>query len=181
MKPASRLVALRRYLLLTVVLAAALCLWLFNRPLGTRAVEVTLSALEEMLIVIPPIFIILGLLDVWVPREQMIRFMGEGSGARGAVLAFILGSAAAGPLYGAFPVAQVFLKKGASMRNVLILLGAWSTTKIPLLMFELSNLGLRFTMTRLAVDLAGIPLIAWLVERFLGDTDRNEIQHKATT
>jgi hypothetical protein len=42
-----------------------------------------------------------------------------------------------------FPVAQVLLKKGASRRNVLVLLGAWSTTKIPMLMFEYANLGAR--------------------------------------
>jgi len=32
----------------------------------------------------------------------------------------------------------------------LALLGAWSTTKIPMLMFEYANLGARFTFTRLA-------------------------------
>ena len=35
---------------------------------------------KTMLLVIPPIFILLGLLDVWVPREKMIRYMGTGSG-----------------------------------------------------------------------------------------------------
>jgi uncharacterized membrane protein YraQ (UPF0718 family) len=82
-------------------------------------------------------------------------------------------------LYAAFPVAQVLLKKGASMRNVLILIGAWSTTKIPMLMFELTNMGTRFTVTRLVVDLAGILLIALLLERFMKDTDRDEILAKA--
>ena len=105
--------------------------------------------------------------------------MGEGSGLRGILLAFLLGSAAAGPLYAAFPVAQVLLKKGASMRNVFILLGAWSTTKIPMLMFELTNMGARFTLTRLIVDLAGILLIALALERFVSDKDRQEVLEKA--
>ena len=129
-----------------MTLAATLALWIVNRPLGEKAVTGTLASLKEMLFVLPPIFIILGLLDVWVPREKMVKFLGEGSGIRGTLIAFVLGSAAAGPLYGAFPVAQVLLKKGASMRNVLVLLGAWSTTKIPMLMFEYANLGARFTL-----------------------------------
>ena len=174
-----RLAAVRTWLLLAVTLAATLALWIVNRPLGEKAVTGTLASLKEMLFVLPPIFIILGLLDVWVPREKMVKFLGEGSGIRGTLIAFVLGSAAAGPLYGAFPVAQVLLKKGASMRNVLVLLGAWSTTKIPMLMFEYANLGARFTLTRLAMDLVGIAAIAWLMDRLLGTPDREEIRAKA--
>ena len=42
--------------------------------------------LLEMASVLPPIFILLGLLDVWVERETMVRYMGEGSGLKGAAL-----------------------------------------------------------------------------------------------
>jgi len=170
---------LKGWWLLAAALLAALALWLFDHGRGMKAAETTLYSLKEMLLILPPIFIILGLLDVWVPRERMIRYMGPGSGIRGVLLAFFLGSAAAGPLYGAFPVAQVLLKKGASIRNVLILIGAWSTTKIPLLMFEYASMGARFTLTRLAVDLPGIALIAWLLERFMREEDRREILEKA--
>jgi uncharacterized membrane protein YraQ (UPF0718 family) len=179
LKTARRFGLLRRYLLLALAIGGGLALWLANREAGFRAAADTLSNLKEMLLVLPPIFIILGLLDVWVPRERMIRLMGEGSAWRGILLAFFLGSAAAGPLYAAFPVAQVLLNKGASMRNVLILLGAWSTTKIPMLMFELTSMGARFTLTRLVIDLAGILIIALLLERFMKDTDRDEILAKA--
>jgi uncharacterized membrane protein YraQ (UPF0718 family) len=174
-----RFAAVRTWLLFAVTLAATLALWIVSRPLGAKAVTGTLASLKEMLFVLPPIFIILGLLDVWVPREKMVKFLGEGSGIRGVLIAFVLGSAAAGPLYGAFPVSQVLLKKGASMRNVLVLLGAWSTTKIPMLMFEYANLGARFTFTRLAMDLVGIAGIAWLMDRLLGTRDREEIKAKA--
>jgi len=51
----------------------------------------------------------------------------------------LMGSAAAGPLYAAFPVAEVMISKGASMFNVMVFLGAWSTTKIPLFMFEMAT------------------------------------------
>ena len=70
-----------------------------------------LGQTKTMLLVVPPIFIILGLLDVWVPRETMMRFMGPGSGPKGPLIAFALGSAAAGPLYGAFPIAAGPKKK----------------------------------------------------------------------
>ena len=116
-------------------LASALALGallLFSPPVGRKAAQITLFSFKEMLLVIPPIFVLLGLLDVWVPREKMVRFMGDKSGLLGIVLAVFIGSAAAGPLYGAFPVAAVFLRKGVKFTNLLIFLGAWSTTKIPM-------------------------------------------------
>lgn len=122
---------------------------------------------KTLILVLPPIFLLLGLMDVWVPREQMVKYMGAGSGVRGPILAFLLGSFAAGPLYGAFPFATVLMKKGASLLNILIFIGAWSTTKIPMLLFEISALGPRFALSRLAVDLVGIIIIAFAIKATL--------------
>jgi len=122
---------------------------------------------KTMLLVIPPVFILLGLLDVWVPRQQMIKYMGESAGIKGPILAFLLGSFAAGPLYGAFPFAAMLMKKGASLMNILIFIGAWSTTKIPMLLFEIAALGPRFALSRLAIDIVGIVVIAIAIQATL--------------
>ena len=105
--------------------------------------------------------------------------MGEGSGLRGVLLAFLLGSAAAGPLYAAFPVALVLLRKGSRFSNVLIFIGAWSTTKIPMLMFEASSLGWKFMLTRFAIDLVGIALIAWITGKVLSKKEIQSIRDMA--
>lgn len=154
-------------------------LTLVNRELGLKALSVTGFSLKEMLLVIPPVFILLGLLDVWVPRETMMKYMGEGSGIKGVVLAFLLGSAAAGPLYGAFPIAAVFMKKGVKLTNILVFLGAWSTTKIPMLLFEISALGAKFALTRLLVDIPGIILIAYLLSRLVSKEEVKRIYERA--
>ena len=39
-----------------------------TRAFGSAALTITLSSFREMLFVLPPIFVMLGLLDVWVPR-----------------------------------------------------------------------------------------------------------------
>jgi uncharacterized membrane protein YraQ (UPF0718 family) len=179
MRRPTRKQAVLRYVFFAAMVAVVGALWLVDHARGARAVDVALYSLKEMVLIIPPVFIILGLLDVWVPREMMVRFMGEESGLKGVVIAFVLGAAAAGPLYGAFPVAQVLLRKGSSFRNVIVFLGAWSTTKIPMLLFEAANMGLRFTVTRLAVDIVGIWLMALLIDRLLGEKDRREILAKA--
>ncbi len=122
---------LKRYRAFLISLGAFLILMALNFELGLKALSISTYSLKEMLLIIPPIFVLLGLLDVWVPRETMIRFMGEGSGLKGIVLAFLLGSAAAGPLYGAFPVAAVFMKKGVKFSNVMIFMAPGPRQKYP--------------------------------------------------
>ena len=119
-----------RYFIGTVIAVGILTI--FNLDLGMKFFSIAAYSFKEMALVIPPVFVLLGLLDIWVPREMMIKYMGEGSGFKGIILSIIIGSAAAGPLYGAFPVAAVFMKKGVKFTNILIFIGAWSTTKIPI-------------------------------------------------
>ena len=109
----------------------------------------------------------------------MIKYMGDNSGLVGILIAFFLGSAAAGPLYAAFPVAGVLLKKGSKLSNVFIMLGAWSTTKIPLILFEASALGFKFMIVRLGLDIVGIAIIAYFTERMLSKEEKEEIYQKA--
>ncbi len=102
----------------------------------------------------------------------MIKLMGEKSGYVGMLLAFLLGSAAAGPLYAAFPLAGVLLKKGSKLSNVLIFIGAWSTTKIPMLLFEYSAMGWKFTLIRFIINIPGIILIAYITEKLLSKKEK---------
>ncbi len=147
----------------------------FKPDIGLRAVEITAYSLKEMLTVIPPIFILLGLLDVWVSKDTMVKYMGENSGLKGIFLSMFIGSAAAGPLYGAFPIAAVFMKKGVSFTNVLIFIGAWSTTKIPMFLFEMTSLGTKFALTRLIMDIPGIVIIAYLLTILIPHHEKNTI------
>jgi uncharacterized membrane protein YraQ (UPF0718 family) len=144
-----------------------------DKGLGSRAIDTTMMTLKEMLFIIPPIFVLLGLLDTWVPKDTMVKYMGEGSGLKGILLSFFIGSAAAGPLYGAFPVAAVFMRKGVKFSNILIFIGAWSTTKIPMFLFELSALGAAFAITRLLVNIPGIIIIAYLLNSLVS---REEVE-----
>ena len=115
---------------------------------------------REMICMIPCIFILIGLLDVWIPGHWIQKHIGEESGFRGALFAVLLAMIQGGPLYGAFPIAHLLRKKGCSMRNVFIYLGAFSTLKIPMVLFEVSFLGWKFTLVRATVALPVFALIA---------------------
>lgn len=105
----------------------------------------------------------------------MVKYMGDDSGLVGIILSILLGSAAAGPLYGAFPVAAVFMKKGVKFSNILIFIGAWSTTKIPMFLFEAASLGNVFAITRLLIDIPGIIIIAYILQKLVSKKEIENI------
>ncbi|MGD9569160.1 MAG: permease [Sedimentibacter sp.] len=170
---------LKRYKFFILLALINIILLIFNPDIGNKSIQITKSNALEMLSILPPIFVLLGILDVWVKKETMIKYMGDNSGAVGVLIAFFLGSAAAGPLYAAFPVAVVLLKKGSKLSNVLIMIGAWSTTKIPMLLFEASSMGVKFMIIRFILDLFGIAIIAYSTEKLLSKEEKKEIYAKA--
>lgn len=138
--------------------------------------SLTVTALDSawfqfvsMLKIVPPIFLLIGLLDMWVPRETMIKLMGEKSGVVGILIALFIGTMSAGPLIAAFPVAQIMLKKGAKYSNVLFFLTVWASTKLPILFFQATALGLAYTIisnvTLLGVYLLGTIAIEKLMKK----------------
>jgi uncharacterized membrane protein YraQ (UPF0718 family) len=169
----------KRYRLFMIMLGLYGVLYFVEQSLFNASTSKAYNSMIEMVMVLPPVFILLGLLDVWVKRETMVKAMGKDSGLMGILLAFFLGSAAAGPLYAAFPVALTLLRKGSSFRNVLIMIGAWSTTKIPLLLFEAASMGLTFTVTRFLINIFGILGIAFISEKVLGHKELDEIHERA--
>lgn len=174
----------QRYSYALLMIGGLILLWCVNPEKGLSAIQTTTMSMKEMLTILPPIFVLLGLLDVWVPRELMIKYMGKGSGIKGIVLAILLGSAAAGPLYGAFPVALVLYKKGASFFNILLFIGAWSTTKIPMVLFEVASMGPAFAFTRLLCSMIGIFVIASLLNKLIPVPEMKAIaenKNQATT
>lgn len=171
---------LKKYAIFIIASIVILITYLWNAEIGLRAVDTVKMSFKEMIMVLPPIFVLLGLLDVWVPKDTMVKFMGEGSGVIGILLAFILGSAAAGPLYGAFPVAAVFMKKGVKFSNILIFLGAWSTTKLPMILFEFASMGSKFALTRFLVNIPGILFIAYVVNKSLNEQEIEKIYETAS-
>jgi uncharacterized membrane protein YraQ (UPF0718 family) len=95
------------------------------------------------------------------------------------LLAFLIGSAAAGPLYVVFPIAAAFMRKDVKFSNILILIGAWSTTKIPMILFELGSLGTKFGLTRLALNIPVILIITLVINKAMNKDEVAEIYSNA--
>lgn len=158
----------KRYAFFLISLEALLAISLFDPVIAVNTVESASSSFTQMLSVLPPIMILLGLMDVWIPRETLMKYMGNDSGAVGVLLAMAIGSIAAGPMYAAFPFTAVLIKKGVKFSNVIIFMNAWCVTKISTLLFEVSALGYNFTLARLIIDIPGVIIMGFLVYHLMG-------------
>jgi len=124
----------------------------------------------DMLKLLPCAFILIGLFEVWVKRETVERHFGEESGIRGHIWALLLGGTTVGGLYVAFPVASSLYRKGAKLSVILTYIGASGICRVPMATFEVSFMGIKFTMIRLLVSLpllivSSIALGDYLVKR----------------
>ncbi len=121
---------------------------------------------KEMIFLLPAMFILIGLFDVWIPRERVQKHIGESSGIKGILLVMFLAFIQVGPLYAAFPVAYLLWKKGCSATNVFIYLSAFTTAKIPMLTFEIGFLGLKFSLLRVLLTIPVFVLIGIIMGRY---------------
>jgi len=149
-------------------------LWAYGRfgggfAFGLRAGENLWDFLVEMALVLPPMFVLVGLFEIWVPRAVVERHVGRRSGAAAIFWMVLLATVQAGPLYGAFPVAVGLWRKGCAPRNVFIYLGAFSAMKIPMLTFEVAFLGWSFSLARTIITLPVFIAIGVLMQRLLSD------------
>lgn len=153
-----------RYKYFLISLLICIILYFVDSNLGINIYISTKSSIIQMLSVLPAIMILLGLLDMWVPKEYFIKYMGVNSGAIGIALTFLIAFFSAGPMYAAFPFTAVLLKKGVKFSNILIFLNAWCVTKFSTLLFEISSLGYDFTLIRLIIDIPAVIIMGYIVD-----------------
>jgi uncharacterized membrane protein YraQ (UPF0718 family) len=157
-----------RWVLLIAV--ADLLVWLLWPTQITSVVRNTWDYLVEMVVILIPVAVLMGLFEVWVPKQLIGKYLGRESGWKGITLSLLLGTAPTGPLYAAFPIAGMLLQKGASPLNVVVLLNTWAAIKIPQLLVETNFLGPAFMLVRLTLTVPSAILMGWLIQKAVEKT-----------
>lgn len=155
---------LNRYKFVLFFTFILIFLLIFYNDLGINTFNNAKSNFLQMISVLPPIMLLLGLMDEWVSRESMMKYMGEDSSILGIILSIALASFAAGPMYAAFPFTAVLIKKGVKFSNIIIFMNSWCVIKISTLLFEIGALGYKFTFLRLLIDIPGVIIMGYIVD-----------------
>jgi uncharacterized membrane protein YraQ (UPF0718 family) len=154
-----------KFPILIIFVFIGLAIW--NTDVAIRSSQVTFNYFKEMVLIMPPVFILMGLMEIWIPKEKILKWLGNGSGFKGVALSIALGTLPTGPLYIAFPMTATLLRKGASITNMVIFLGSWAALKIPQLMVEIKFLGIAFASLRFVLTLSALVLVGKLMEFIL--------------
>ena len=91
--------------------------------------------MSDLISIIPCVFILLGLFEVWVKRETVEKHLGENSTFLSYIWVIILAGTTVGGLYLAFPVAYTLYKKGARLSVIFTYIGASAVCRIPMTAF----------------------------------------------
>ncbi len=162
---------IRENLFLVIVTLAYIIMFIVKPAMGIESVKSSGYYIKEMLMIMPVIFILTALLDMWVPKEKIMRYLGKEANAKGVVLSFVVGSISAGPVYAAFPMCVMLHKKGASIRNIVIILSSWAVIKIPMLLNEAKFLGPKFMAIRWVLTVIAIIIFSWITEKIIKDEE----------
>lgn len=137
---------------------------LVDFSIGERMADNFFIFAWDMVKILPPAFLLIGLFDVWVSRETIEKSFGHVSGFKKYIWSILLATTTVGGTFVAFPVAHSLYKKGAKYSAIFAYITSASLVMVPMTIMEASILGLKFSMVRLGVSL---PLVV-VSSMFLG-------------
>lgn len=142
---------------LSLYCALLLLSFLLDIPIGIDIGRNFADFAQEMVVVIPSAFVLIGLFEIWVPRKAVERHLGQdGSRLAQWFWMLMLAGTAVGGLYVAFPIAAALRHKGARLGVVFSYIGLSGVSRIPMTLFEIFFLGVPFTVIRYLVS---VPLV----------------------
>ena len=166
---------LKEYALTLITLVVLAGLYFVSKETAADAAMISLSSVGSMLKILPPILIIMNLLDVLVPKDVVMKHMGHDAGLKGYLRALVLATFAAGPLYAAFPIAALLAKKDARLAYLIFFLGMWTVTKLPVFSYELNFFGVRFTGLHVVTGIIFYYILSVVLEKIFLKNDRTQI------
>ncbi len=147
--------------------------YLFNFEIGIRIGDNFMIFARDMIKILPPAFILIGLFDVWVDRKTIEKNFGKSSGLKKYIYSILLAATTVGGTFVAFPVANSLYHKGAQYSSIFTYITAASLVMIPMSIMEASILGLKFTMIRIGVSLPLVVLSSILLEKYFENREYN--------
>lgn len=160
----------KNYLIVATFLAFLLISALMQFKPGMAMGKNFLLFAKDMLLILPPAFVLIGLFEVWAKRELIEKHFGEAAGIKGFIWSVLLAATTVGGTFVAFPVANALYHKGARLALLMTYVTASSLLMIPMTVMEATILGPRFTAVRLLVSLPLVFISSLLIEKLLSSS-----------
>lgn len=149
-------------------LTLALVIWAFIKDpdLPLQGFQASLDLLQGVWLPLLLGFLLAGFFNVLVPRELLVRWMGEQSGLQGILIAWLIGLLMPGGPYVVFPIAASLLKQGVAVGPLLAFITAKALlSPTRLFSWEVPFLGWPFVAARAIPSLLFPPIIGVIGQR----------------
>lgn len=135
-----------------LLLTIGLYLWAFvvAPQRAGNALLVGASTFASVLLLIFAVLGLVGLLQVWISRDLIVRLLGREGGIKGLLVAALCGTLLIGPAYIIFPLLMSIRKQGARWAVITIVLSCYAV-KLQMIPIEVGFLGWPFSLGRALV------------------------------
>jgi len=127
------------------------------------------SAMNMTIQILPLVifaFIVAGMAQILISHELLSKWIGRESGIRGILIGTVAGSLAPGGPYVSLPIAAGLLRSGASVGTMVAFLTGWSLWAVTRLPIEVSIMGWKFTLIRVASTFFFPPIAGLIANKF---------------
>jgi len=159
------------FALFTAFLAVIGLSAIFDYQLGQKMGSNFVIFASDMVKILPPAFILIGLFEVWVSRETIEANFGQASGSLKYLWSILLAATTVGGTFVAFPVGNSLYHKGAGYNSVFAYVTFASLVMIPMSVIEASILGLEFTLLRISLSIPLVIIGASLLGKYFVASD----------
>jgi uncharacterized membrane protein YraQ (UPF0718 family) len=146
-------VLLRSQWLLLVTIGLYGYAYLVAPARAARALEIGGGIFFSVTLLIISVFGLVGLLQVWISRDLIVRLLGREGGLKGLLIAALCGTLLIGPAYIVFPLLMSIQKQGARWAVVVIVLTSYAV-KLQMIPVEVGFLGWPFSLARALITIA---------------------------
>jgi uncharacterized membrane protein YraQ (UPF0718 family) len=152
-----------------LLIAAALLLVTVARGQGLwrAGLEAGISNFGRLLPILTLSFVIAGLMQVLIPREQVTRWLGSEAGFRGILAGCAVGALLPGPPYALYPMIISMVNGGASVGAVIGMMTGKVLWNVHYLPPALATLGPRLTALQFASNILFPPLAGLIAQHVL--------------
>ena len=77
-------------LFILFIAAAYIAMFIIDQNMGIASVKNSFYYIKEMIMIMPVIFVLTALLDLWVPKEKIMKYLGKEANANEIVRTYLI-------------------------------------------------------------------------------------------
>ena len=152
------------------VLAIGLTVWVYTR--GGDVTGPLKGAGIQVLTMVPLLrfaMVLAGMVQQVVPQSAISGWLGQESGWRGIMIGTVVGGFMPGGPFVSLPIAAGLMRVGAGVGTMVAMITGWSLLAFMRLPLEVSIMGWKFTLIRLACTFFFAPIAGWIAVKLFSN------------